>query len=310
MDTRPLSPMLGVEVRSLDLTLIDDAQFIALREQWNAAHGLLVIRDQNLTPTEQVAFARRFGPLFGEADQFQDSVLKYLLPGQPALYRVSNKKDPQGVALGRERAGNYWHSDVSFRELPAMASLLYAIEVPAYGGDTLFASLTHAYRALSASMKKLLAPLRAVHDFRVAATSSGTYTKDDLIDGDFDGANRYAHPVVIRHPESGQATLFVNPGFTSHLQGFDPAESRAILKFLFQHAVRHEFIYRHRWQPNDLLIWDNRCTMHYAINDYEADRYLHRATVVAEKPVAAASPADLASETATSAKGARPSRPC
>lgn len=285
MQVTTLSPALGAEVTNIDTTLIDDGEFQELRQAWLNAGGLLVIRDQQFHPEQQVEFARRFGPLFGEADQFQESVLKNLLPGQPALYRVSNKRDSSGQPLGRARAGTYWHSDVSFRRTPAQASLLYGIEVPEHGGDTQFASLTAAYKSLSPVMQSLLQPLDAVHDFRVAAASSGTYSEADLASGDFDGTNRWTHPVVVEHPETRQPTLYVNPGFTSHLDGFERNESDSILNYLYQHCQRAEFIYRHRWRPNDLLIWDNRCTMHCAVSDYTADRYLHRATVIADTPV-------------------------
>jgi len=285
MHVSPLSPALGAEVTKVDTASISDVDFSQLRQAWNDAGGLLVIRDQQLEPDSQVAFARRFGQLFGEADQFQESVLKNLLPGQPALYRVSNKRDSSGQPLGRARAGTYWHSDVSFRRQPAQASLLYGIEVPDHGGDTQFASLAAAYNGLSEAMQSLLQPLDAVHDFRVAAVSSGSYSAADLASGDFDGANRWTHPVIVTHPETGKPTLYVNPGFTSHLEGFERTESDTLLGYLYQHCQRPEFVYRHRWQPHDLLIWDNRCTMHCAISDYTADRYLHRATVIADSPV-------------------------
>jgi taurine dioxygenase len=285
MQVTTLSPALGAEVTDIDATRIDDGEFLDLRKAWNNAGGLLVIRDQHFQPEQQVEFARRFGPLFGEADQFQESVLKNLLPGQPALYRLSNKRDSSGQPLGRARAGTYWHSDVSFRRTPAQASLLYGIEVPEHGGDTQFASLTAAYNSLSPAMQALLQPLDAVHDFRVAAVSSGTYSAADLASGDFDGNNRWTHPVVTAHPETQQPTLYINPGFTSHLDGFERSESDSILNYLYQHCQQAEFVYRHRWQPNDLLIWDNRCTMHCAVSDYTADRYLHRATVIADTPV-------------------------
>lgn len=284
MQVKPLSPALGAEVTDVDTANISNDEYLRLRQEWNTAGGLLIIRDQQLEPDQQVAFARRFGPLFGEADQFQDSVLKNLLPGQPALYRVSNKRDSSGQPLGRARAGTYWHSDVSFRRQPAQASLLYGIEVPEHGGDTQFASLTAACEGLSEAMQTLLQPLNAVHDFRVAALSSGSYSAADLASGDFDGANRCIHPVIVKHPETANPVLYVNPGFTSHLENFERAESDALLGYLYQHCQRPEFVYRHRWQPKDLLIWDNRCTMHCAISDYTADRYLHRATVIADPP--------------------------
>ncbi len=280
-----LAAIAGAEVTGIDVSKpISDEDFAALKKAWLDHNGVLVIRDQTLTPEQHLAFSRRFGPLFGEAEQLQDTVKKYLLPGHPGIYRVSNKVEG-GMPLGRARAGTYWHSDVSFRKRPAMASILHAIEIPPVGGDTLFASMTAAYEALSPALKAKLDGLRAVHDFAVAAGSS--YSPDVIERGDFDGQNRYLHPVVITHPETGRRALFVNPGFAAHLQGFDEAESRALLDFLYRHATRPEFIYRHRWRKNDLLIWDNRCLMHYAIADYDGkgDRYMHRTTVIAERPV-------------------------
>ena len=282
MNIEPLSPKGGVSVSGIDMTRLSPEEFAQLSATFEE-HGLVIIRDQTLTPEQHLAFSRRFGPLFGEEEQLQNTVKKYLLPGHPGIYRVSNKVR-DGQPLGRARAGTYWHSDVSFRKHPAMASILYAIEVPPLGGDTLFANMTAAYDALSPAFKTKLDGLCAVHDFAAAAASS--YSPDVVEQGDFDGQNRYLHPVVITHPETGRKALFVNPGFTSQVEGFSQEESRAVLGFLYRHATRPEFTYRHRWRRNDLLIWDNRCLMHYAIADYEGkgERYLHRTTVIAETP--------------------------
>jgi taurine dioxygenase len=281
-----LGPDLGAAVTGLDAAAaLDDAAFAELRAAWLSHGGLLVLRDQDLDPDGQVAFARRFGPLYGEADQFQESVRRYLLPGQPALYRVSNKV-VDGVAQGRARAGDYWHSDVSFRARPAAASLLYAIELPETGGDTLFADMARAYAALPEATQARLAGLRAVHDFQIAARGSGTYDASQLEPRDFDGTNRAVHPVVITHPETGRKAIFVNPGFTAAVLGLAPGESDALLAELQAHATRPEFVTRHEWRPGDLVIWDNRSLMHRAVVDYEGRgaRYLHRATVIAEPP--------------------------
>ena len=286
--SNPLSPSLGAEILNLDLAKpLTDQVFEELHQIWLAHDGLLVIRNQHITPEQHISFSRNFGPLFGEADHFQSTVHKYLLPGQPAIYRVSNKVE-DGVPQGRSRAGNYWHSDVSFRERPASASLLYAIEIPPTGGDTMFADMYQAYDALSQEMKHLLSNLNAVHDFAVAAASSGTYSAEQLNNDDFDGTNRFIHPVVITHPKTGRKALYVNPGFTAALVGFSPQESTALLSFLYAHTINPEFVYRHSWRANDLVIWDNRSLMHYAVVDYEGlgERYLHRTTVIAERPQA------------------------
>lgn len=283
-----LSPHLGAEIDGLDLAApLDDAAFAELRGVWLDHGGLMVLRGQVLTPDGQVAFARRFGLLFGEADQFQASVHRYLLPGQPALYRVSNKVT-DGVPQGRARAGDYWHSDVSFRARPAAASLLYAIELPAAGGDTLFADMCGAYAALPEGMKARLEGLEAIHDFAVAAQTSGTYDAAQIDAGDFDGQNRAIHPVVITHPETGRRALFVSPGFTAAVVGLTPGDSAALLAELQAHATRAEFVTRHKWRLGDLVVWDNRSLMHHAVVDYEGrgTRYLHRATVIAAAPQA------------------------
>ncbi|MDX1432638.1 MAG: TauD/TfdA family dioxygenase [Gammaproteobacteria bacterium] len=287
-ELRRLSPALGAEIIGLDVARpLSDADFARLRADWIAADGVLVLRDQRLSEEQHLAFSRRFGPLFGEAEHLQDTVKKYLHPEHPGIYRVSNKVR-DGQPLGRARAGTYWHSDVSFRERPAMASLLYAIEIPPYGGDTLFASMYRAWEALSPAMRAALEPLDALHDFAVAA--SVRYESSAVEWGDLDGMNRSLHPVVITHPESGRRAVFVNPGFTAGLHGFNADESRAILDYLQSVAVRPEHVYRHRWQPRDLVIWDNRCVMHYAIADYQGlgDRYMHRTTVIAERPARSA----------------------
>lgn len=282
-----LGPDLGAAVRGLDAAALDDAEFAELRAAWLRHGGLLVLRDQRLTPDNQVAFARHFGPLFGEAEQFQLSVQRYLLPGQPALYRVSNKVEG-GVPQGRARAGDYWHSDVSFRARPAAASLLYAIELPAAGGDTLFADMAAAYAGLPGAVKARLEGLEAVHDFQVAARASGTYDPAQLQARDFDGQNRAVHPVVITHPETGRRALFVNPGFTAAVAGLAPEDSAALLAELQAHATRPEYVTRHKWRLGDLVVWDNRSLMHHAVVDYEGRgaRYLHRATVIADPPQA------------------------
>ena len=270
----PLSPALGAEIIGLDLVakLSGDA-FAGLRKAWLDAGGVVVVRDQTLTPEQHIAFSKRLGLL-------EEHVLaKYLLPGYPEIYRVSNKvKD--GEPQGREKAGTYWHSDLSYMRPPALASLLYAIEIPPTGGDTMFASMTAAHDALSPAMREMIAGLSAVHDFGYASRSvfKGERAPADQLDA----APAVTHPMVKIHPETGRAALYVNPGFTSHIDGLTAEESEAILNFLFRHSTRPEFIYRHRWQLHDLVIWDNRCTMHYAVADYDAigERYMHRTTVM------------------------------
>ena len=271
-----LSPVLGAEMIGADLSQpIDNAAFGHIRQAWLDSNGVMVFRDQDLTPEQHIGFSRRFGPL-------EKHVLaKYLLPGYPEIYRVSNKvKD--GVPQGREKAGTYWHSDLSYMNLPALASLLHGIEIPPVGGDTLFCSLYAAYDALSPALQSFLQGLSAIHDFGFA--SRGVFKSEQANRAQLDATPAVEHPVITTHPETGRKVLFVNPGFTSHIVGLHAAESRALLDFLFAHMTQPERIYRHRWSERDLVMWDNRCTMHCAIADYDGigDRYMHRTTVMCE----------------------------
>ncbi len=260
---------------------MSDESFAEVRRALCENDGVLVLRNQQLTPEEHIDFSRRFGELFGDREQLQDTVTKYLLPGHPQIFRASNKI-VDGQPQGRDRAGNYWHSDVSFRPRPAMVSLLYAIEVPPLGGDTLFANMYRAFESLSAPMQRFLGGLQARHDF--AVNTAVGFTHENIEQQDLEGQNSSEHPVVRTHDETGRKCLFVNPGNTSHLVGLHPAESQLLLEFLYGHSTQPEFVFRHRWKRGDLVIWDNRCTMHYAVADYEEDRYMHRTTVIGGRP--------------------------
>ena len=288
LQKKPLGAF-GIDISGVDVGAdlagtAGDNLFGEIKQAWLEAGGLMVIRAQDLSQEQHIDFSHRFGPLFHDPDQppLQDTVSRYLHPVHPQIYRVSNKVDAKGEAQGRARAGTYWHSDVSFRDRPAAASLLYAIEIPSYGGDTIFTNMAAAYEALSDGMKAMLDGVNAVHDFAVAAATQ--YAKPIVIEKDFEGANRCVHPVVRTHAETGRKSLYVNPGFTAHLDGFTPEESRPILDFLYRHATQPEFQYRHAWRPHDLLVWDNRALMHYAVSDYAEDRYMERTTVIGERP--------------------------
>jgi taurine dioxygenase len=291
-DLQPLAPGFGAEISGIDLGA-DAGGNVAgdlageLVNVWRDAGGMLVIHDQDLTSEQHIAFSRHFGPLFGDPNEvpLQDTVSRYIHPDFPEIYRVSNQVDADGEPRGRKGAGTYWHSDVSFRDQPAQASILHGKQVPRTGGDTIFANQAAAYEALSDAMKTLLAPLHAWHDFEVAARTQ--YAKPVVVEGDMAGANRALHPIVRTHPETGRKSLFVNPGFTSHIDGFAADESAAILGFLYDYCIRPEFLYRHRWREKDLVIWDNRAIMHFAVMNYTDDepRYMERCTVIGEQPV-------------------------
>ena len=249
MDIRPLSTAVGAEVVGLDLgARLDDATFAVIHRAF-LDHHLLVFRDQELTPEQHVAFSARFGALTEHVlDQF-------LLPGYPQILRVSNKKDAEGRNIGLADAGRYWHSDLSYAEVPSLGSMLYSLEIPpaGKGGDTLFANMRAAYDALPAATKERLEGLKAVY------IASRKRIQDDsrirMNERQSDATPPVEHPVVRTHPETGRKSLFVNPGHTDHVVGMAPAESRALLDELFAHATGDAFVYRHKWRLHDLVFW-------------------------------------------------------
>ena len=281
----PLSPVLGAEITGLDIAQpMGENLAKDIRQSWLDAGGLLVIRDQTLTTEQHIQFSRHFGPLFGAPGEtpLQETVSRYLHPDHPEIYRVSNRVE-NGKPKGRAGAGTYWHSDVSFKQRPASASIMHAIEIPDIGGDTLFCNLTAAYEALSGAMKEMLAPLHAHHDF--AQTAATQFAKPVVIEEDLKGDNRAVHPVVRTHGDTGRKSLYVNPGMTTGLDNFDDEESAVLLGFLFDHATQPEFTFRHHYRQGDVVMWDNRSLMHYAINDYgDQPRYMERTTSIGEKP--------------------------
>lgn len=278
-----VSPHIGAEVIGADLRQpVGDNLFRELHQAWVDADGLLIIRDQVLTPEQQIAFSRQFGELASAGDN--PVIQKYALPGHPEIFRVSNKKQ-DGEPLGREDAGTYWHADGTWQAWPSKASILYALEIPRVGGNTMFADLYQAYEALSSTMKRLLDGLQAVH--AMANAGDTTYGREFEGKGSVVASKSAIHPLVITHPDSGRKALFVNRGYTAQIVGMSKSESDALLAFLFQHSTAPELVYRHSWRKHDLVIWDNRCTAHYAIPDYKAvgDRYLHRTSVKGDRPL-------------------------
>ena len=273
-----LSPVLGAEVVGLDLNEpLSDPVFVELERAWQEANGVLVFRGQDLDPTAQISFSRRLGTLE------EHVATRYLLPGYPEIYRVSTKKDADGKAMGNPESGRYWHSDLSYLDPPAKASLLYALEVPPIGGDTMFTNMAAAHDALSEPIRTMLDGLMAVHDYsyvrRMFSPGFGRSADPSKVPP-------VRHPVVRPHADTGRKTLYVNPGFTTHIEGLSRHESDTILELLFDHATRPEFIYRHSWSVGDAVLWDNRSTMHHAVHDfYETGgvRHMHRTTVMGVK---------------------------
>jgi taurine dioxygenase len=266
----PLSAHVGAEIDGVDLTApVSDQTMTEIRHAFGE-YGVVFFRDQPLTPEQHVAFAERFAPI--DINRFFATV-----PGYPMIAEV--RKEPEQI----RNIGGGWHTDHSYDEAPALGSMLYAREVPQTGGDTLFASMYAAYDALSDGLKATLETLRACHSSRHVFGAEAMARRGDLNGriGNPELATQDAiHPVVIRHPQTGRKALYVNPGFTLRFEGWTDEESRALLEYLYRHAVRPEFTCRFRWREGSLALWDNRSTWHFALNDYHGERrLLHRITI-------------------------------
>jgi taurine dioxygenase len=261
---------------------IDEATF---REIERAFHDNIVVvfRRQNLSNERHIEFSRRFGELEIHI------VEKYLLPGFPEILLISNIHDDRGEHIGLADAGFTWHSDTSYRRRPSRCSLLYAKEVPQRAGrplgDTVFANAIAAYEALPERMKERLAGLKAIHRYsarrRVADSPRPKLTQAQL-----DETPDIAHPIVRTHPYTGRRSLYVTAGECIGIEGMPDAEAIGLIAELDTHCVRPEFLYRHKWQVGDLLMWDNTSSMHLAICDYALPerRLMHRTTVIGTMP--------------------------
>jgi taurine dioxygenase len=268
-DIRPSSPAIGAEILGVDLSRpLTPEETGEIREALNE-HGVIFFRDQELTPEQHIAFAERFAPI--NVNRFFRSVSDH-----PQIAEV--RKEPDQTA----NIGGGWHTDHSYDEAPALGSILLAREVPDHGGDTMFASMHHAYEALSDGLKRTLEGLRAVHSSRHVFGAAARYAKETA--GRIGNAERATqdavHPVVIRHPETGRKTLYVNAAFTTRFEGWTEKESKPLLDYLYAHAAQPQFHMRFQWRNGSIAFWDNRATWHFAINDYHGERRLmHRITL-------------------------------
>jgi taurine dioxygenase len=282
---------LGAEISGVDLSRpLDDGTFAKLAEAF-FDHQVVVLRDQRLTPAQQVAFTRRFGEL--EHHVRRESCL----PGFPEILVVSNVLDDAGKAIGVQDAGRFWHSDLSYKKAPSLLSALYAIEVPVRDaralGDTDFASATAAYDALPEETKRRVQGLTNVHSYRYYRAMNARAQAEDAAslgrrvqehtpsEQQLGGVPDVEAPVVRTHPVTGRKALFVNEAHTSRLIGLPEEEGGKLLAELCRHIVRPEFTHRHRWRAGDLLMWDNCAVQHKANFDYGLPlrRLMHRTTV-------------------------------
>ena len=254
IEVRPYASAIGAEIHGVDLARPLDNQTWAVIHDAFHAHLVIFFRDQHITPEQHVAFSRRFGEL--EPYPFVHGI-----DGFPELIEVV--KMPDEVT----NFGHGWHADMSFRETPPLGAVLYGLEIPPVGGDTIFANMYLAYETLSDGMKAYVETARGIHDSGDPKGHSQNYKGMSLMEKE--GASREirSHPLIRTHPATGRKSLFISPDYCFEIEGADRAESRRILEQLERHATQDEFTCRFRWEPNSIAVWDNRCTMHRALSD-------------------------------------------
>jgi taurine dioxygenase len=268
----PIAGALGAEIGGVDLARdLSDDTVAEIRRAW-LDHLVVFFRDQPLPPADFLAFARRIGepveyPFVKGMDDFPEIITVSKLPHETVNF------------------GGIWHSDTVYLDRPPMGTLLVAREVPAAGGDTMFANMYAAYEALSPGLQRVLGSLRAVHSSALADVSK---TREDRIKDAGSGEDREfcsEHPVVRTHPETGRKALYVNVAHTLRFADWAAEESKPLLRYLFEHAVRPEFTCRFQWRVGSIAMWDNRCAMHHPVNDYHGHtRTMHRITLAGDVP--------------------------
>ena len=270
LDVRPLSPTIGAEIHGIDCAAdLDDETVAAIREVW-LDRLVVFFPDQHLDDESQIAFAGRFGEL---------------TESHPVEPQVVERKEVHSIESGKDRT-DFWHTDITFMNRPAMASLLRSIEVPVAGGDTMWSDTRTAYETLAEPLQRLCDELEAYHYSpyyaQMVAEGHGNVWEGKKLEQ----LRPALHPVVRVHPETGRKNLFVNPNFTFRMKDMPESQGNGFLRVLYDHMTSPRFIVRYHWQPNTLAFWDNRATMHFGIFDYEGQRrVMHRVTLRGDRPV-------------------------
>lgn len=281
-----LHPALGAEVVGLDLAeTMDDETFQAIRDAW-MKHLVLAFPNQTLSEEQQITFSQRFGAL----EEHHQDIIKSR--SSPQIFRVSNVNDEGNMmssdhpSIAQISLAQRWHTDSSYRAVPSMGSILHGIEVTKEGGETCFSNMYMVYDALVRDTKRRITGCRARHDF-------GHLTKlapvKPLTESERQAMPPVWQPMVRKHPWTGRPSLFISPIYNDAIEGMNDDEAAELLTELTEFAGREEFVYRHRWTQGDVVMWDNRCTMH-RVTPYDLNlrRVMHRNTVVGDGPVAAA----------------------
>jgi len=264
----------AAEVEGVDLSEPLDMETVeAIRQAW-WDHSILVFRDQYITDEQHIAFSRHFGELQSH------SVKDWLLPTHPEILVLSNRGE--GGVKPLKNGGAYWHSDITYQAIPPMGSILHGLTVPPEGGDTLYADMYAAYDTLDDETRALIDGRVAIHNYKLRYLKMAeggkrpAPTAEQLAEW-----QDVEHPIMLKHPDSGRKALFVNEGFTMAVKGMDQEEGNALLQRLYRHSTKPEFLYVHKWCADDIVMWDNRCTMHRATT-YDAEKYdrtMHRTTI-------------------------------
>lgn len=279
MQFESLDARLGARVTGVDLNRIGDGEFREIHENF-LRYGLLSFPAQSLSREGQVAFSRRFGDLDIHL------LTQYNHPDHPEIFVLSNIVE-NGKPIGIADGGSYWHSDLAFQKNPAMATMLNAQEIPEGAGDTLFVNMYQAWEDLSPEWKERLLPLQAIHRYRAFEKKAERGTRVNLTEEQRAKTPDVIHPVVRTHPETGRKALFVHPGMTAEIVGLSEQESDEILEMLFEHCTNPRYVVPYRWTPGDVVVWDNRCTMHSATTRElppEKRRLIYRTTIRGDVP--------------------------
>ncbi|MFO1189453.1 MAG: TauD/TfdA family dioxygenase [Alphaproteobacteria bacterium] len=283
-----LSWALGAEVVGIDMREPPSPALADALRRALADHGLLLFRDQPITPAQQIAFMAALGPLIG-----RDPLLaKHAHPEHPDILLVTNIRNKDGMQSATATTGRQWHADQSYLPKPTLGCMLRCIEAPALGGTTYYNNMSLAYETLSDAMKAVLRRLRAMHNYlNYREHANRPKLEAEIVEA----IPAVKHPVVIRNPTTGRLALFVNEMMVDRFAGMTPAESCGLLDYLNRHATQPAFTYQHRWRPNDCLLWDNHAVMHYAPADYDFRhpelpgnrRVMHRTTFAGQAPIPA-----------------------
>jgi len=282
IQVKTLSQVMGAEISGINLARITDEDFRIINQAFRD-HLIIAVRDQNLSPQEQIDFSSRFGELEVQANAL------YARPGYPQVLVISNDIK-EGQPVGLIDAGDFWHTDSQSREKPSTATILHSLKNPTQGGDTLFANMYLAYEYLPENVKIKIADLHGINAGSKLKNKRVTVSKNRPDGDDYYkaalGKPDVIHPIVRTHPETGKKALYVSPRFTIAIAELDNSDGQELLDYLFKHQMRPEFRYDHKWMDGDLVMWDNRCLLHCAGGGYKYPdtRIMNRTVIAGQRP--------------------------